>query len=97
VYLQRWVAKAGAAGEWWDWVRFTQLAAAAAAVRYSFDSRMAATTVTTVGAGTSVVLAAGTMACSHPGTKVRLFFNAGASTSAGAAQTVILTGWRDRA
>lgn len=99
VCLQRWVPSAGAAGEWWDWVRFAQLSAAAAAVRVTFDSRMAATSLTTTGGhatGAAPVLAASTMAPSHPGHKVRLFFSAGASTSAGAAQQVILTAFRAR-
>lgn len=91
VYLQRFCS---VLNEWLDWLSFTQQAAAGALVRYSIDCRASAVAITTVGQGSSPALTAGVMACSHPGTKVRLVFVAGASTSAGAAQSVVLTGWK---
>lgn len=93
VYLQRWVQKLQ---EWRDWVHFTQLAAAAAATRYTFDCNAMPTSITTVGQATTPVISAGVVTCGHPGTKLRLLFTAGASTSAGAIQKVELTGWRKR-
>lgn len=91
VYLQRWV---GVLQEWHDWLHFSQLAAGAALIRHAVDCRMSATAATVVGAGTTPVLAVNTLACSHPGTKVRALFTAGASTSAGASQTIVLGCWR---
>jgi len=93
VYLQRFVATLN---EWRDWVHFTQLAAGSASFRYTLDSRMASTSIVAVGQGSSPAIAAGTIVCAHPGDKVRLAFTAGASTSAGAGQKVVLSGWRRR-
>lgn len=91
VYLQRYVPKLA---EWRDWVHFTQLAAGSTSFRYTFDSRMAATSITTVGAGTAPAISAGTVVNAHPGMKVRLYFVAGASTSAGAVQKVVIAAWK---
>lgn len=92
VYLQRDVA-----GTWVDWIHFAQLSAGAAAIRKTVDSKSAAAGPVTVGSGTSPALAAGSCSCCHPGEKVRVLFVAGASTSAGASQTITLTGFRRRA
>jgi hypothetical protein len=91
VYLQRWVASLQ---EWRDWIHFTQLAAGSTVFRYSLDCRTAATSITTVGQGTSPSISAGVVTVAHPGPKVRLYFVAGASTSAGAVQKVTLAAWK---
>lgn len=91
VYVQRYVPDLA---EWRDWIRFTQLAAGSTVFRYTLDSRAAATSFTTVGQGTGPVISAGVMTCSMPGPKVRLYFVAGASTSAGAAQKVLIQAWK---
>ena len=91
VYVQRYVAKLG---EYRDWIRFTQLAAAAATIRYTVDCRASATAITTVGAVTTPAIAAGVITCSSPGPAVRLLFVAGASTSAGAIQKVLIQAWK---
>lgn len=93
VYLQR-----KANGVWVDWVHFTQLAAGAPAIKYSIPveaaTKVTANHIVTVGAGTSPVLATGAFAGGQPGESVRAYYVAGASTSAGAAVTIILTGQR---
>lgn len=93
VYLQRFVASLN---EWRDWIHFAQLASGASAVRYVLDSSWGQSGIVTVGQGTSPVIAVATQANLHPGQKARLLFTAGASTSAGAVQKVVLTGWRKR-
>lgn len=100
VYLQRKVAS----GVWVDWIHFPQLAAGAAAVRYSASSRQATGTAPVVvgksgDAGTgggdgAPALAANTVVPGHPGDAVRVVAVAGASTSAGAAINVYVTGVR---
>lgn len=91
VYLQRLVNST-----WVDWYHFAQLTAGAAASRRTLDPEKAtATTVTTVGSGTSPVIAAGTLTASHPGDQVRVLFVAGASTSAGASQVITISGIAD--
>lgn len=88
VYLQRDVA-----GTWVDWIHFAQLVPGAAALRVTFDTdKVSESAVTAVGAGSSPALAAGDVACPHPGDKVRALFVAGALTSAGAAISISLTG-----
>jgi hypothetical protein len=52
------------------------------------------TTITTVGTGTSPVLAANTFLGGHPGNQVRALYVAGAGTAAGAAQSIEITAWR---
>jgi len=91
VYLQR---RVGA--DWVDWVHFTQLSAGAAAVRYVMDTDKTPDTgaAVTVGANTTPLLAAGEMAGSRPGDTIRALYVAGASTSAGAAVSIKLTGWQ---
>lgn len=91
VYLQREVGGAQST-TWRDWCRFTQ-AAAGAAVAYYYASSGVTTDITAVGNGTTPVIAANTFLGGHPGDAVRALFVAGASTSVGATQTIIITGW----
>ncbi len=100
VYLQRKVASDAevTGGVWVDWLSFAQLSAGAAAVRYSVHSG-SSTTIQTVASGTDAsagtpALTAGTFVGGHPGDQVRAVYVAGASTSAGAAVKIYLTGWR---
>ncbi len=93
VYIQRNIGP----NLWADWVHFAQLAAGAAAVRYSLMANLAgSTTITTANAGTdatpAVGLAAATFIGGHPGNTIRMVYVAGASTSAGAAVTVYVQG-----
>jgi hypothetical protein len=83
---------------WFDWLHFTQLAAAAPAVSYSAQSGVS-NTIFTVGSVVTAspvlpTLAAGSFVGGHPGDAVRAIATAGASTSAGAAQKIYITGWR---
>ena len=94
VYLQRQIKP----GFWADWLHFAQLASGAAAVNYSVIAAHAlSTTVTTSNRGTTaapgVSLAAGTFLGGHPGDVIRAVYVAGASTSAGAAITIDISGW----
>jgi hypothetical protein len=91
VYVQR---KVGA--KWLDWIAFPQSAAAAALAHYSVDSAAAQSSPTAVGADAVPALAADTMTVQHPGREVRVLFSAGADTTAGASQTVWITGRRPR-
>jgi hypothetical protein len=94
VYVQRKLAT----NLWRDWIHFTQLAAGGAAVKYSAQPQPD-TAIIVVGGGTDaapgVALAANTSVGGHPGDTLRLVFVAGAGTSAGAAQTVRVMGWKD--
>ena len=74
-------------GQWRDWYRFAQLAAAAAAIHHTYVPALN-DSLTTVGVGTSTLIAAGAAVGGHPGDKLRFVFIAGASTSAGAEQVV---------
>jgi hypothetical protein len=91
VYIQRKLAN----NLWRDWIHFTQLASGAAAVKYSARHGEAAA-LTATGGGTDaapgVALAVGTQVGGHPGSEIRVVFVAGASTSAGAAQTIRVYG-----
>lgn len=91
VYLQREVGGAQS-GVWRDWCRFTQ-AAAGAAVAYYYLSSGVTTDITAVGTALVPVIAANTFLGGHPGDAVRALYVAGSSTSAGATQTIIITGW----
>jgi len=93
IYLQR---SPDNGSTWIDWLHFPQLAAAASAISHTIDSGSIETGPVTVGTGTSVALAAGAFSCRHPGTSVRVLFVGGATTSAGAAQVITLTGWQAR-
>lgn len=99
VYLQRRVTDDGTV--WADWVHFPQLLAGATAIKYSAASLPpAAATATVIGTtadnGTTgaPALAVNTVVAGHPGDQVRVVCVAGASTSAGAAVTVHIKGWR---
>lgn len=98
VYLQRELGQPES-GVWADWYHFAQLADGAAATHVSFNSYMANAAVypVTIGIGTTgtpaVALSAGTLVTPTPGMRIRYVFVAGAGTSAGAAQTVRVTGW----
>ncbi len=93
VYLQRKLAT----NVWRDWVHFTQLAAGASAVKYCVTP-LSTNAIFIVGGGTDaapgVALAANTNVGGHPGEIVRIVFVAGASTSAGAAQTIRIQCWQ---
>ncbi len=91
VYLQREVGGAQST-VWRDWCHFTQAAAAAGIAYYYFSSGVT-TDITAVGNGTTPVIAANTFLGGHPGDAVRALYVAGSSTSAGATQTIIITGW----
>ena len=82
---------------WYDYLHFPQLAASATAVSYSYDPALN-DSIVTVGSGTSPVLAAGSVAGGAPMDYLRVLYVAGASTSAGAAQSVkaLCTGRSDR-
>jgi hypothetical protein len=104
VYIQRKIAP----GVWVDWAHFAQLAAGAAAVAYSLtvstanlgtvvnntpSATMAAITTRGNDATPNPGLAAGTLDLNHPGDFIRVVYVAGASTSAGAAQVITVTGF----
>ncbi len=85
---------------WYEVCHFTQVAAAAAAKVYTVVFANAAA-MTQVGTGTAVsagtaVLTAGTIVGGHPGDQLRAVYVAGASTSAGAAQTFLVHGTNAR-
>lgn len=94
VYIQRKLGN----NLWRDWIHFPQLAAAAAAVKYSVQSG-STTTIHVVGGGTDaapgVALEADAAVGGHPGTELRAVYVGGASTSAGAAQTIRVYGWKN--
>ena len=79
------------ADTWYDWGHFTQLTAGGAAVKYMVQPQ-ANNGAVAVGSGTSPAVAANTFLGGYPGDEIRLVFVAGASTSAGAAQTVKVFG-----
>lgn len=102
IYIQRQIALAEdvAGGIWVDWLHFTQLAAGAAAIKYSVESG-SGTSIATVAHSTDAsagtpILAAGTFVGGHPGQAIRCVAVAGASTSAGAAVTIYLNCFADR-
>jgi hypothetical protein len=75
-----------------DWAHFTQLAAGGANVKKVWTFAKSAQNITgvTVGTGTSPALAAATFIGGDWGNQIRVVFVAGASTSAGASQTIKL-------
>lgn len=81
---------------WYDFAHFTQITAAAAAVTrlWHVNRAVAVSTVATIGSGTTPALAANAINGGAWGNAFRLLYVAGASTSAGAVQTVRLFGWR---
>jgi|SRR5579885_1167592 len=79
---------------WIDYIHFAQLAAGASAVTKIIPiSKLTPTTtgITTVGTGTSPALAANTVVGGDFGDRMRVVFVAGAGTSAGATQTILMT------
>ena len=95
IYLQREI-DGTASDVWADWYHFAQLSAGSTA-KVSVTSDMATTTAPIViGIGTlavpAVALAANTLTAREPMGRVRMVFVAGASTSAGAAQTIRFSG-----
>jgi hypothetical protein len=100
VYLQRQIANSDevSGGVWADWLAFAQLSAGASAVKYSLQTG-SSQNIYTVAHGTDAsagtpVLTAGSFCGGHPGTALRCVCVAGSSTSAGAAVTIYITGWR---
>ena len=92
VYLQRKVAT----DVWRDFVHFPQLAAGAAAIRYTVTISGNGATLVVVGTGTDAsagtpALAVNTVVDVIPGGDIRMVFVSGVSTTLGAAQTVIIT------
>jgi len=92
VYLQRKVT----ANLWQDWISFTQVAAAAAAVTLTaVVTGQGNATMLALGGGTdsaaSPLLVAGTVNNVTPGGDVRVVFVAAALTTAGASQQIIIT------
>lgn len=85
---------------WVDWVRFPQITAAAAQACYQVSSNGTGTsTILTSSISTDVAvgtggLAANAMSNIQPNGPVRVVFIAGASTSAGASQSFIVTCFR---
>lgn len=96
VYLQRKIAS----DTWRDFLHFPQLAAGAATVRYTATINGEGTSLVVVGGGSDaspgVALAANTLVNVIPGGNIRIVFVAGASTSAGAAQTIQVTTYGER-
>jgi len=74
---------------WREWYRFPQLAAAAAAIHYTYVPALN-DSVTVHGVTITPALAVSTAVGGHPGDKLRFLFIAGASTSAGGVQTVTI-------
>lgn len=84
---------------WYDLMHFTQLTAGNAAVKkVQVLSRNSGTALTTsditVGVGTTPALAANSNAGGSWGDRIRALYVAGASTSAGAAITIDITGYK---
>lgn len=86
----------GADTEWVDYAHFAQISAAAAAITrlWSVTRLAQVTSIATVGKGTSPALAANTILGGEFGSRMRILFVAGASTSAGAVQTIDIIGTR---
>lgn len=81
---------------WYDYAHWTQISAAAAAVTkvWHMHRSIAVSTIATIGSGSTPALAANAINGGAWGNAFRLVYVAGASTSAGAVQTVRLFGWR---
>lgn len=79
---------------WWDYAHLPQLGAGAAAIKYAIQvPSMLESTITVIGKGASPALAAGDVIGGPWGPAMRLFAVTGASTSAGAAQTITVHGF----
>jgi hypothetical protein len=79
---------------WNDFAHFAQVAAGASAATYSFTAARSqpGTSILTTGTGTSPALAANAFVPGEFGDRLRVLFVAGASTSAGAAQSITVSG-----
>jgi len=95
VYLQRLVGDPATSTTWNDWVHFPQLASGGAAIKYTLGVGMLTpTAITVVGRNLSPALAANNFIQTPPGERVRAVYVAGSGTSAGAALSITLTGWK---
>jgi len=82
---------------WWDLAHLPQLAAAASAVKYAIVIPGVSTDdITVIGKNTTPALAANTVVGGMWGSSIRVLAVAGASTSAGAAQTFTVHGYHER-
>lgn len=82
---------------WWDFAHLPQLAAGAAAIKYMINAPgMGSATMTVIGKGTTPAMAVNTVSggIGAWGKSIRVLAVAGASTSAGAAQTFTVHGLR---
>lgn len=82
---------------WYDFAHFAQVAGAAAAITKHWHvgrQVQSATGATTIGSGTSPALAANTILGGGWGDMMRVVYTAGAGTSAGAAQSILVIGHR---
>jgi len=79
---------------WYDYAHFPQLSAGAAASlrAYQVNRTTAVTAATTIGSGLNTALAADTILGGAWGDMMRLLFDGGAGTSAGASQSVTIIG-----
>lgn len=95
IYLQRKIA----ADTWRDWIHFPQIAAATAK-KYTVTITGEGATIVETGGGSDaapgVALAANTAVNVIPGDVVRIVFVAGASTSAGASNSITITPYTER-
>lgn len=95
VYLQRKIAS----DTWRDWIHFPQIAATVAK-KYTVTIKGEGTTIVETGGGSDaspgVALAANTAVDVIPGDDVRIVFVAGASTSAGASNSITITPYTER-
>lgn len=85
------------ADEWWDWIRFPQVAAAAA-TKYQVQCGGDDSGIVVVGSCTeaspAITLAANNSLGGRPTDRVRLVVTAGSGTDSAATQTVRLICWR---
>lgn len=79
---------------WFDWIAFPQLAAAASTIHHRVSPGLPGV-INTVGKDLTPLLSAGSVAGTW-GPMLRVVYKAGASTSAGAAQTVKAYGYNAR-
>jgi hypothetical protein len=79
---------------WRDYAHFAQVAAGAAVAHFSFMAFRAtgSSTIVATGSGTSPALAANAVLGGDFGDRMRVVYVAGAGTSAGAAQTITVSG-----
>jgi hypothetical protein len=73
---------------WYDYIHFTQAAAAASAVTYFYSPTVDNDSIVAIGKNTTPALAANTAVGGPWFDQLRVLYVAGASTSAGAAQVV---------